>query len=75
MAAVSAAGRSGVSEAALMRGALWALALLALAAACNALYLPGVAPLDFARDDLVYFKARFQEAAIPAAYPLTRQGR
>jgi|APGre2960657444_1045066.scaffolds.fasta_scaffold01442_3 hypothetical protein len=42
-----------------MRGALWLLALLALSAACDALYLPGVAPLDFARDDLVYFKARF----------------
>jgi hypothetical protein len=36
------------------------LALLCLAAVPAALgfYLPGVAPQDFARDDLVYFKAR-----------------
>jgi hypothetical protein len=37
---------------------LQAVLCLALAAAARALYLPGVAPLDFAKDDIAYFKAR-----------------
>ena len=40
----------------------WGVAGLVLALAalqsCHSLYLPGVAPLDFAKDDVVYFKAR-----------------
>ena len=40
---------------------LLALALLAHAAA--AFYLPGVAPADFERDDLIYIKARRRRRA------------
>jgi hypothetical protein len=40
-------------------GAAARLLLVSLCAhAAAAFYLPGVAPQDFARDDLVYFKAR-----------------
>jgi len=35
-----------------------AFALALAAGGASALYLPGVAPLDFAKDDVVYFKAR-----------------
>jgi hypothetical protein len=46
------------------RAAVWPVALVAcaLATGCQALYLPGVAPQDFARDDLVYVKARASPA-------------
>ena len=36
--------------------ALVALLALALCAAAEAFYLPGVAPQDYARDDIVYMK-------------------
>ena len=47
------------------RAAVWPVALVAcaLATGCQALYLPGVAPQDFARDDLVYVKARCLQRA------------
>ena len=35
-----------------------ALVVCVVASGCQALYLPGVAPQDFARDDLVYVKVR-----------------
>lgn len=35
-----------------------ALLLLAVLGPCSAFYLPGVAPQDYARDDIVNFKAR-----------------
>ena len=40
------------------RLALVLLALALLANAAAAIYLPGVAPADFERDDLIYIKAR-----------------
>ena len=47
----------------------WGVAGLVLALAalqsCQSLYLPGVAPLDFAKDDVVYFKARQQRHSAP----------
>ena len=41
-----------------LRCAVAGLVLALSALACDSLYLPGVAPLDFAKDDVVYFKAR-----------------
>ena len=47
--------------------AMRVLLVLALAAPCAAFYLPGVAPQDFSRDDLVYFKARARSSGRPSA--------
>ena len=48
-----------------MRRSAWVLAVLSVSSCARALYLPGVAPQDFARDDLVYVKARLWAQCSP----------
>ena len=50
------------------------LALTVLSSSCSAFYLPGVAPQDYARDDIVNFKVRQGACAQACGQPCVSCG-